>query len=67
MIAEKIPELLNEVLIDTWWNVNLKIVDSITNNDQRFNRYMVECEWFPYMMLADTDLCFNRYMVECEL
>ena len=32
------------VLIDTWWNVNRDVVLSFENWEQRFNRYMVECE-----------------------
>ena len=33
----------------------------------RFNRYMVECEF--YICSCDDKMyrCFNRYMVECEL
>ena len=35
-----------KVLIDTWWNVNnLQNIPS-HNKEIRFNRYMVECEFF---------------------
>ena len=34
---------------------------------QRFNRYMVECE-YSYRIYVDSSVTgFNRYMVECEL
>ncbi len=33
------------VLIDTWWNVNTT-EDIIVKEIGRFNRYMVECEYF---------------------
>ena len=54
------------VLIDTWWNVNIKCSEAISHT-RSFNRYMVECE---YMNRGAGDLRqarFNRYMVECEL
>ena len=34
---------LTNVLIDTWWNVNLCLRNTKTLYN-RFNRYMVECE-----------------------
>ena len=34
---------------------------------KRFNRYMVECEYFDFVAEAAAALGFNRYMVECEL
>ena len=33
------------VLIDTWWNVNLKRGYITQQELERFNRYMVECEF----------------------
>ena len=32
------------VLIDTWWNVNVRD-EIIFDFENRFNRYMVECEY----------------------
>ena len=32
-----------KVLIDTWWNVNMYVRNSIAKNNS-FNRYMGECE-----------------------
>ncbi len=32
------------VLIDTWWNVNVYLCQSLRRDMLRFNRYMVECE-----------------------
>ena len=32
----------------------------------RFNRYMVECEFEKKIKMPGTGVCFNRYMVECE-
>ena len=54
------------VLIDTWWNVNQEKQAIITMMEQRFNRYMVECEsvWLRFRDIIGR--CFNRYMVECE-
>ena len=42
--SEKALEVINNVLIDTWWNVNVH--DNLLRlcRDLRFNRYMVECE-----------------------
>ena len=40
---EIIFDLQNQVLIDTWWNVNQEFVDSLLRLSG-FNRYMVECE-----------------------
>ena len=33
------------VLIDTWWNVNKELRLYRQNGIDRFNRYMVECEY----------------------
>ena len=33
------------VLIDTWWNVNMEWTSVTTAVTNRFNRYMVECEY----------------------
>ncbi len=56
----------NNVLIDTWWNVNENtIVQEIDLSS--FNRYMVECEFGSYANLRTIRHGFNRYMVECEL
>ena len=55
----------NNVLIDTWWNVNENtIVQEIDLSS--FNRYMVECEFGSYANLRTIRHGFNRYMVECE-
>ena len=49
------------VLIDTWWNVNKNSRIAISNENKRFNRYMVECEltynldnYYGYAVLIDT-------------
>ena len=45
----------NKVLIDTWWNVNIK---PVADNDVPFgfNRYMVECKYFSRTCLCcDTE------------
>ncbi len=34
------------VLIDTWWNVNFVSNACVSGYDTRFNRYMVECEFY---------------------
>ena len=34
------------VLIDTWWNVNIRLVTHCAAAFTRFNRYMVECEYY---------------------
>ena len=36
------------VLIDTWWNVNISKLEPDKDDHNGFNRYMVECECFPY-------------------
>ena len=55
----------NNVLIDTWWNVNENtIVQEIDLSS--FNRYMVECEFDKSKSKIIKRLGFNRYMVECE-
>ncbi len=33
----------------------------------RFNRYMVECEYRMILIKDEASPSFNRYMVECEL
>ena len=53
------------VLIDTWWNVNEK-EDAYIYSIDRFNRYMVECEYIIIGGLDSGTSGFNRYMVECE-
>ena len=40
------------VLIDTWWNVNKAKYDKIINGGYGFNRYMVECEYFPSFFIS---------------
>ena len=37
--------LAEEVLIDTWWNVNTKLFTTSLSRGWSFNRYMVECEY----------------------
>ena len=54
------------VLIDTWWNVNILTPQSF-GEEQRFNRYMVECEYTEVRNAGIECQSFNRYMVECEL
>ena len=54
------------VLIDTWWNVNSKIISIKLSIRFSFNRYMVECEYYYLILKLITPLSFNRYMVECE-
>ena len=53
------------VLIDTWWNVNSTIT-ILTLAENRFNRYMVECEFLWSCRHNQRIPGFNRYMVECE-
>ena len=53
------------VLIDTWWNVNLLNLRTLPEADS-FNRYMVECEYATNKLGIGANACFNRYMVECE-
>ena len=36
------------VLIDTWWNVNQYEKETAYKMIDRFNRYMVECEYGMY-------------------
>ena len=55
-----------QVLIDTWWNVNLLNVTLTGLSEWCFNRYMVECEYFSVVSVSEVVVCFNRYMVECE-
>ena len=54
------------VLIDTWWNVNVLCDLACLTISNRFNRYMVECEFTLFIYTHHHDVCFNRYMVECE-
>ena len=35
---------VDEVLIDTWWNVNKFLIKHFFDICRCFNRYMVECE-----------------------
>ena len=35
-----------DVLIDTWWNVNIFCILKEGNSGNGFNRYMVECECY---------------------
>ena len=58
--------LYSLVLIDTWWNVNQEKQAIITMMEQRFNRYMVECEFICCQIKRTAEISFNRYMVECE-
>ena len=37
---------VDNVLIDTWWNVNEEIKSEVKIDDTSFNRYMVECECY---------------------
>ena len=53
------------VLIDTWWNVNIKLF-VLNIVIKGFNRYMVECEFGFNNGSIATFTRFNRYMVECE-
>ena len=58
--------IMNGVLIDTWWNVNVSKPARYYTFDIGFNRYMVECEFLFQLWKLIVDFCFNRYMVECE-
>ena len=55
-----------EVLIDTWWNVNMINNDAWISAEIGFNRYMVECEYIAGFGFLKRVSRFNRYMVECE-
>ena len=55
-----------QVLIDTWWNVNVFAGSSCVISRHRFNRYMVECESVQEIFYFTCEKSFNRYMVECE-
>ena len=55
-----------EVLIDTWWNVNLTSTGYVRRDFRSFNRYMVECELRYREKFFSERSSFNRYMVECE-
>ena len=54
------------VLIDTWWNVNENANLAFMEIFARFNRYMVECEFYISGFEFRCTYRFNRYMVECE-
>ena len=54
------------VLIDTWWNVNVKCAFLTELIMFCFNRYMVECEFSKQYKTITYEDRFNRYMVECE-
>ena len=43
MIGNSIELHSEQVLIDTWWNVNM-ICGDLKEAITRFNRYMVECK-----------------------
>ena len=58
-------DFYTEVLIDTWWNVNINNYDSHKKSTS-FNRYMVECEYPSKPRCKNRFNRFNRYMVECE-
>ena len=49
MMDEKDDIFDPEVLIDTWWNVNLFFVSSVPLLASGFNRYMVECKYFKLL------------------
>ena len=55
-----------QVLIDTWWNVNYYRHLLVSKMVERFNRYMVECEYASFAFSNASFARFNRYMVECE-
>ena len=57
---------VEQVLIDTWWNVNHPMKWVFTTGYTGFNRYMVECEYIFRNDIIPNLICFNRYMVECE-
>ena len=40
------------VLIDTWWNVNSNKLGAGVEAVERFNRYMVECEFLPLKLIG---------------
>ena len=53
------------VLIDTWWNVNVKEVSQIITNDN----VLIDTWWNVNIFsqfLHYLSSGFNRYMVECE-
>ena len=43
LIISVVEWVLSLVLIDTWWNVNTLAI-AVTDHDNSFNRYMVECK-----------------------
>ena len=45
ILLSPIPDFIITVLIDTWWNVNIRETDTIYRRTDGFNRYMVECEY----------------------
>ena len=44
----------------------MKVLIERTGLSKSFNRYMVECEFFPVLAETANQKGFNRYMVECE-
>ena len=64
-LKNKLQSVNNQVLIDTWWNVNYERQKQIKRR-LRFNRYMVECESVSKSARQMNCTSFNRYMVECE-
>ena len=58
--------LRSQVLIDTWWNVNV----AVRSNDGKFGIVLIDTWWnvnnCPHYNAFHLVQCFNRYMVECE-
>ena len=58
--------LVYQVLIDTWWNVNVREYILAFDPDD----VLIDTWWnvnkFTIFIFCTTDPRFNRYMVECE-
>ena len=57
---------VEQVLIDTWWNVN----DKHQYMDEEVHSVLIDTWWNVNMgdkeEVSRVYQCFNRYMVECE-
>ena len=55
-----------EVLIDTWWNVNVSFIFSSSKSPT----VLIDTWWNVNVATVRMEVamqnCFNRYMVECE-
>ena len=59
-------DIMIDVLISTYWNVNLSIAQEYEQATDSFNLNLLECKFRKHGMYATDELRFNLNLLECK-